>query len=96
MGDGWYSAKLYDYIGSARPILAMADNDGIVARLIQRTNSGVTASTLSGLKDALLGLYEEYIRNGSTGYCGRPDEIAALTRRSRTAELAGILDSISV
>ncbi|MCM8761052.1 MAG: glycosyltransferase [Candidatus Omnitrophica bacterium] len=93
-GEGWYSAKLYDYIGSGRPILAMAAKSGIVADLIRRTKSGVIAENETELKDAILQLYEEYILRGTTECRSNPEEIIRLTRRNRAAQLACILESL--
>jgi glycosyltransferase involved in cell wall biosynthesis len=93
-GDGWYSAKIYDYIGSRRRILALADGGGITAELIRNTGSGIIADDEPGVKKALLSLYGEFTGHGGAGI--NPDNAAtgALTRKNRTGELARIFDSI--
>lgn len=93
-GDGWYSAKLYDYIGARRPILAMAEPGGIIDEMIKRTSSGVAADDDIGLKEAILKFYDEYIRAGQVRYEGSEKEIAKCTRRLRAEELAGLFNSL--
>lgn len=94
MREGWYSAKIYDYIGSGRPILAVAEKDGIIADLISRTGSGMVAWQSGEIKSAIMKYYSEYLEDGTTKYSGKDDEIESLTRRNRAAELAGVLDSL--
>jgi glycosyltransferase involved in cell wall biosynthesis len=94
-GDGWYSAKLYDYIGSRRPIIALASGQGIVADLILRTSSGVVASSESDIRRELIRLYDEHRSSGSVRYQGDEDHISRLSRRERALELARILESLT-
>ncbi len=93
--DGWYSAKLYDYIGSRRPILALAKKTGIVADLITRTSSGILADDEVSLRDALLKLYSEYKEKGFIKYDGNEAEIVKHSRRARAKRLAALLDSVA-
>jgi hypothetical protein len=94
-GEGWYSAKIYDYIGSRRPILALTPRSGIVADIIARTSSGIVADDESNIRKALLCLYDEYMKNGYVSYSGNETEIAKNTRKSRTQRLAALLDEIT-
>ncbi len=92
--DGWYSAKLYDYIGARRPILAMAKKGGIVEALIDATGSGLVVEDETGLKEAILKFYDEHERKGDVGYGGDEARIAGHTRRLRAKELAGLFDEL--
>ncbi|MDD3905517.1 MAG: glycosyltransferase [Candidatus Omnitrophica bacterium] len=93
-GDGWYSAKIYDYIGARRPILAIAKDGGIVSGLIKKVSGGIVADGEEALKNAILKLYDEYIKNSSVRYAGDENEVLKQTRYARTGELAGILNSV--
>lgn len=93
-GEGWYSAKLYDYIGARRPILAMAKRGSIIDDFITRTASGMTADGERNLKEAVLSYYDEYIKNGHIRYKGNEDEISGHTRRLRARDLAKLFDLI--
>lgn len=92
--EGWYSAKLYDYLGARRPILALSERGGIIEDIITRTSGGIIADNETNLEEALVNYYGEYARNGCIKYNGIETEISANTRRQRTADLAGIFDSI--
>ncbi|MBU0605788.1 MAG: glycosyltransferase [Candidatus Omnitrophica bacterium] len=93
-GDGWYSAKIYDYIGSGRPILALAGKRGIVADLISETSSGIMAEDEVSLREALLKLYCEHVENGFVKYAGNEANIANHSRKMRARKLAALLDSV--
>lgn len=92
--DGWYSAKLYDYIGARRPILALAKKGGIIEGLINRTSSGVIVQDEAQLRDCLSRFYNEYTKNGSVVYTGLEREIEKNSRIARTAKLAGIFSAL--
>lgn len=94
-GDGWYSAKLYDYIGARRPILALAERGGIVDELITKTSSGLICDSGHSLQEALSKLYSEYAKNGRIRLLCNEEETARHTRRIRTAQLADIFNSLT-
>jgi glycosyltransferase involved in cell wall biosynthesis len=93
-GDGWYSAKLYDYIGARRPIVAIAQRGGIVSDLVGKTSSGIVADGVYALGQTILEMYRQYERDGSVRYEGDEDQIKRHTRSCRAAALAGLLDSL--
>jgi len=92
--DGWYSGKLYDYIGSRRPILALARNGGIIEDLIRRTASGTIAHDREAIRSFLLRSYGEHLKNGRVAFGGDEAEIVKQSRKIRTAKLASLFDSI--
>jgi hypothetical protein len=92
--DGWYSAKLYDYIGARRPILAIAKKGGIIEDLIKSTESGLIVDGEAGLKEAILKFYDEYKREGKVSYKGNEDQISKHTRKLRTKDLAGLFNTL--
>lgn len=94
-GEGWYSAKLYDYVGSRRPILALAGKRGIIADFMSETSSGILAEDEVSLREALLKLYGEYIENGFVKYTGNEANIANHSRKVGARKLAAILDSVT-
>jgi hypothetical protein len=93
--DGWYSAKLYDYLGARRPILAMAKKGGIVDELITSANSGFVADTVSALKDAVLSFYKEHKETGRVSYRGDDTRVSGYSRRFRAKELAHLFDEVA-
>jgi glycosyltransferase involved in cell wall biosynthesis len=91
--DGWYSSKVYDYLGARRPILALAEKGSVIERLINDTASGLVADDPETIQYAVLAMYDEYIKNGYVAYAGKEDRILKCTRRRRAEELAALFDS---
>ena len=90
--EGWYSAKVYDYLGARRPILALAEKGGIIEKLISRTSSGFVAYNADIMKRSLVALYDDFVKNGHVEYRGDERAISGCTRKTRTGELAELLD----
>ena len=61
-GEGNHTGKLFPYLASGRPILALAPEPNVAADLIRRSRSGVIASPddPDGVADALARLYDEW------------------------------------
>lgn len=61
-GPGKHTAKLYHYLASGRPIIALAPDENVGARLVRDTRSGlvVAPDDAAGLVDALVALYHRY------------------------------------
>jgi glycosyltransferase involved in cell wall biosynthesis len=93
-GDGWYSAKLYDYIGARRPILALAERGGIIEDIIARTASGLIARGDAELKKAISEFYLEHKANHKINYKGSEGEISKNTRLHRARELAKLFNGL--
>jgi hypothetical protein len=86
------ASKLFEYLAADRPILLVSHPDGESARLINRTGGGiVTPPDNPGQLKALVAslgrakTFEIPAKN--------PEQIAALTRRALTAQLADLLDT---
>lgn len=94
-GDGWYSAKLYDYLGARRPILALGRRGGIIDELVTKTGSGTVAGDDAELGAALVRFYDEYRRTGQVLCRADDEEVSRHTRRVRAERLAGVCDSVA-
>ena len=57
-------AKIYEYIGSKRPIIAIGGYGGIIKDLLDTTNAGKFADNVETLKDNLFEYYLEYLKCG--------------------------------
>jgi hypothetical protein len=89
-------AKLYEYLRARRPILGLADPVGDTARTMQA--NGV--SHIARLEDS------EQVERAMTAYISSPHlspgpaplagNLAAMSRRSRAAELAAVLESVTI
>jgi len=84
-------AKIYEYIGSGTPVLAVVNPSHETAELIRETGTGVVVpeGDIDGVTDALRMLLE-----GRFPYKPKPRVIARLGRRHETGQLAGIIDRL--
>lgn len=87
--------KVYEYIGTGRPVLAVAPEEGAIADLMRETGAGLVAhqSDIDGIAANVLSVYRHHIGEQSPVRPDR-DAIARYERRNVTGELARLLDSI--
>jgi glycosyltransferase involved in cell wall biosynthesis len=88
--------KVYEYIGSGRPVIAVAPEKSAIADLIAETRGGFVAhqTSVAGIADAFLRLYRAH-ETGTRAL--EPDEnaIARYERRNVTGELARLLERVT-
>lgn len=87
-------AKAYEYIRAGKPILALTDPDGDTARLLHDSGAPVVMASMHDSLDIYNGLlsFLDLLRNP------RPEpetDPSPYSRRSRTAELAALLERVS-
>ena len=82
---GILTGKLYEYLASGRPILAIGPEDGDAARLLKETQAGfiVDFEDKDKMKKVIRALYQKYLEGGLP-----PNETKEIERYSRKA-LAG-------
>jgi hypothetical protein len=63
---GFYTGKLFEYMASLRPILALVDKDDIAAQLIRESMTGYIADSenIGEIKAALLQAYNDWREHG--------------------------------
>jgi hypothetical protein len=87
-------AKFYEYLRARRPIFALVDAKGDTAESLRKAGVGrmvpldSSAEIAAGLNDFLIGL------RGGVEPVASDAEIAGHSRKSKTAELAALLDSL--
>jgi hypothetical protein len=86
-------AKAYEYLRAGRPILALTDPAGETARLLNGWDGVYSAreDSVTGIQAALGRLLADLA--AGTVPLRRRDEVRRLSRESRTAELAAVLDA---
>jgi hypothetical protein len=90
IGDpGVYSYKLFEYLGSRRPILAVGENPGsVVDYLLKETNSGRYASTIDEVSTSLNYYSASFEILGATSYKGKEiDKYSAKEMARKFVEL---------
>ena len=91
---GFVPGKLFEYLASRKPILAVTREDGDSARIINETHSGSACDfeAKEKIKKALLFYYEKFKRNEPAIEGG---EIKMYSRKSCCEKYAGILNEIT-
>ncbi|OGU47284.1 MAG: hypothetical protein A3H45_12535 [Ignavibacteria bacterium RIFCSPLOWO2_02_FULL_55_14] len=85
--------KVFEYLGARKPILALTDVDGAVARLIAETSSGraVNNQDVPSIKAAFVECYRNYLYHTSS-IQPNEEEVRKYERREVTRRLAELLD----
>ncbi len=92
--QGFVPGKLYEYMASGRPMLAIGPVDGDSARIINECKPGTIHGfeDFAGLKEAIRGLFQQYL-DGNLEVDTK--DITKYSRRSVTGNMAAILDKIT-
>jgi len=88
---GVYTGKLFEYIGSLRPIIALIDPDDVASTLIRKCNAGFIAdnSDNQGIKKAILDVYDIY--KGNKKFSPNLEEVSACKRVYQVEKLESFL-----
>jgi len=93
---GWYPLKIFGYLASQRPILAIGGNgEDMIEKLIMETKSGVYCKNKNEIKNFLKKSYSEYKKDGKVSYYGDLNEINKYSYKEKAREFADLLDKIS-
>jgi glycosyltransferase involved in cell wall biosynthesis len=90
---GNYTGKLFEYLGSGRPILMLGYEHGVAAELIREREAGFVANDPQAIAAALSRWIE---LKRTRGFVPGTSEgvTSGLTRREQTAVLSGLLESV--
>ena len=94
--EGIATGKLYEYLASGRPVLALGPVNGDAARILQETGAGrmFDFDDTEGVRVFLRSHYEAW-RAGSPMQGAPPDRIARYSRREQARQLAALLSGLS-
>lgn len=90
-----YGGKVFEYLGSRRPILAWNPSGGVLAELLENTQAGVSVSTREETMAVLTEWIDEWRSTGTLSYRGNEGAIRSYSWDLRAADFALILDSIT-
>ena len=89
------AAKVYDYLGGCRPIIAAIHPDGDIRRILEETEAGIWADVRDA--NSIRQLLAQMIETAATSQCffrPRADVIARYHRRSITRGYASLLQKL--
>jgi hypothetical protein len=87
--------KVYEYVGTGLPVIAVAPESGAIADLMRETGAGLVAhqSNVERIGAHVLALYRHHIGEENP-VNPDPETIYRYERRNITGELARLLDSV--
>ncbi len=93
-GVGIMTSKIFEYLGSGRPILSIPGDKGVTDALLKETGAGYIADTPEKFMALLDTWLKEWRKNGKLEH--RRDEAAVrkYTRKAQASNLAQVLNSV--
>ncbi len=87
----FYTGKIFEYIRSDRPILAIVPSDGVAAQVIRETKTGtvVDPEDIEGVAGSLVKYYGQW-KQGNLDHSPHWDNVRKYSRKSQTGKLAEI------
>jgi len=92
---GWLSAKLFEYLGAGRPVLAVGPPGGEPSRILQECGMPDLSDDPGQIAARLASWLEEFARSGTVRLEPDKEAIARYTRRAQTGRLARLLDRVA-
>jgi len=92
---GVYTGKLFEYLASKRPILAIGGPKGVVNDLLEETNAGFFVSSVEEIKDIIKEYYNEYKLDGQVLYKGNISKMEKYSQKKMAMRFAEVLNTIS-
>ena len=92
---GHYPAKIFEYLGSRRPIIALGGPPGVVSDLLRETNAGVHIRSRTELRAFLIEAYKEYQQLGRVSYVGDETAISRYSHLEMARKFAAILNRVT-
>ncbi|GAB5465434.1 MAG: glycosyltransferase [Candidatus Kapaibacteriales bacterium] len=89
--------KVYEYIGTGKPVLAISPRESAIERLIEETESGFSAphSEIDSIAENILKYYNNWIENKKIDYNSKMEKISKYTRKNATKRLAQLLNDFT-
>lgn len=93
----WVPQKLYHYLAMSKPIIAIADEEGEIASIINSTKTGLVISPNKEKKmlETLVKLYNEWEKKGNINYAPNEEEIEKYNFITITKHLSKTIKSVS-
>ncbi len=93
--EGFCPAKVYEYLGAGRPIIAIGGKEHVTRDLLEKTNAGKYTWNADTLKNVLLNYYMEFVESGEVK-CHGNNCIENFEYRSIAKKYSEILNGLVV
>jgi glycosyltransferase involved in cell wall biosynthesis len=92
---GLHTGKLFEYLGAARPIVAIGGNRGAMTQVLEETRAGIHASSKAEVREWLVRAYADYKREGRVSYRGDAKAISRYSHLEMSRSFADALDHLT-
>jgi len=91
---GQHTGKLFEYLGAARPILAVGGNRGVLTDVLEKTKAGVHALSKQELRETVISMYREFRDHGEVQHQADPEAVEQYSHRHMARRFSEVLDAI--
>ena len=91
---GQHTGKLFEYLGSRRPILAIGGARGVMSEVLEDTRAGIHALNKEELRDAVVKAYAAFRNTGRVPYEGLDARVKAYAHQEMARRFAEVLDGL--
>jgi glycosyltransferase involved in cell wall biosynthesis len=91
---GQHTGKLFEYLGSKRPILGVSGYRGVMSEVLEETGAGVHALSKEQLRGELVKAYGQFRSTGQVAYAGLDSAVKAYTQQEMAQRFAEVLDGM--
>ena len=89
---GQHSGKLFEYLGAARPILAVGGSASVLTDTLNETGAGTHAFSKAEIRDFLVAAYSEFKTRGYVAYRGQEAGLLDIPTCQMARRFAEVLD----
>jgi Glycosyltransferase Family 4 len=91
---GHHSAKLFEYLAAARPILAIGGARGVITETLEAADAGFHALSKAQVREFLLSAYANYKTKGHVPYSGERQAVEEYGHPNMARRFAQVLDRV--
>ena len=91
---GQHRGKLFEYLGAARPILAVGGSASVLTDTLNETGAGTHTFSKADIRDFLIAAYGEFQTRGYVAYRGQEAAVARYTHLQMAGRFAEVLDEV--
>ena len=93
---GIIPGKLFEYIATNNPIIALGPDDADVQRILSETKAGeyFNHRDIDALKKYILNVYKQWLANPNNVYPTNQEEVSKFNRKNLTQRLSEVIDNM--
>jgi hypothetical protein len=92
---GIITGKIYEYLAAQRPILAIGPFGGTIPKLLEETNTGITAENEQDIETAIMRHYHQFRTMQMVPYSGNKTNISRYSHREMARCFSVLLEKVT-